>query len=147
MINIEKNVETALYKSAYQGLKIEFEPLRGKPFHITSLDLVEGSFKIIMASTSTNNMQIGNMSANDLCMELMNPTDSWGFGKFDDVYFCGATMRLKLLVYDQTQDIMTETPLRFRELFVTSTSIGHTFLHLPQETHLLLSHVIRSSEK
>lgn len=110
MINIEKNVETALYKSAYQGLKIEFEPLRGKPFHITSLDLVEGSFKIKMTSTSTNNMQIGNMSANDLSMELMNPTDSWGIGKFDDVYFCGATMRLKLLVYDQVKDEMTETP-------------------------------------
>lgn len=110
MINIEKNVETALYKSAYQGLKIEFEPLRGKPFHITSLDLVEGSFKIKMTSTSTNNMQIGNMSANDLSMELMNPTDSWGIGKFDDVYFCGATIRPYLLVYDQTQDKMIETP-------------------------------------
>lgn len=110
MINIEKNVETALYKSAYQGLRIEFEPLRGKKFHITSLDLVEGSFQIKMTSTSTNNMQIGNMSANDLSMELMNPTDSWGIGKFDDVYFCGATMRLKLLVYDQVKDEMTETP-------------------------------------
>ena len=110
MINIEKNVETALYKSAYQGLKIEFEPLRGKKFHITSLDLVEGSFQIKMTSTSTNNMQIGNMSANDLSMELMNPTDSWGIGKFDDVYFCGATIRPYLLVYDQTQDKMIETP-------------------------------------
>lgn len=110
MINIEKNVEAALYKSAYQGLKIYFEPLKGKPFHITSLDIVEGSFQIKKTSTSTNNMQIGNMSADDLSMELMNPTDSWGIGKFDDVYFCGATMRLYLLVYDQTQDIMTETP-------------------------------------
>ncbi len=110
MINIEKNVETALYKSAYQGLRIEFEPLRGKKFHITSLDLVEGSFQIKMTSTSTNNMQIGNMSANDLSMELMNPTDSWGIGKFDDVYFCGATIRPYLLVYDQTQDKMIETP-------------------------------------
>ena len=36
---------------------------------------------------------------------------------------------------------------RFLELSVTSTSIGHTFLHLPHETHLLLSHLIRSSEK
>lgn len=110
MINIGQNVLDALKKSAYQGLKIEFEPLRGKPFHITSLDIVEGSFQIKMTSTSTNNMQIGNMSANDLSMELMNPTDAWGFGKFDDVYFCGATMRITLLVYDQTQDIMTETP-------------------------------------
>lgn len=100
MINIEKRVETALRKSAYQGLKIEFEPLRGKPFHITSLDLVEGSFQINMTSTYSNNIQIGNMTANDLSMELMNPTDSWGIGKFDDVYFCGATIRLKLLVYD-----------------------------------------------
>lgn len=110
MIDIKKNVETALYKSAYQGLKIYFEPLKGKPFHITSLDIVEGSFQIKKTSTSTNNIQIGNMSADDLSMELMNPTDSWGIGKFDDVYFCGATMRLYLLVYDQTQDIMTETP-------------------------------------
>ena len=110
MINIGQNVLEALKRSAYQGLKIEFEPLRGKPFHITSLDIVEGSFQIKMTSTSTNNMQIGNMSANDLSMELMNPTDAWGFGKFDDVYFCGATMRITLLVYDQTQDIMTETP-------------------------------------
>lgn len=35
----------------------------------------------------------------------------------------------------------------FLELSVTSTSIGHTFLHLPQEIHLLLSHFIRTSEK
>lgn len=46
MINIGQNVLDALKKSAYQGLKIEFEPLRGKPFHITSLDIVEGSFQI-----------------------------------------------------------------------------------------------------
>ena len=110
MIDIEKNVEDALYKSAYQGLKIYFEPLKGKPFHITSLDIVEGSFQIKKTATSTNNIQIGNMSADDLSMELMNPTDSWGIGKFDDVYFCGATMRLYLLVYDQAQDKMTETP-------------------------------------
>lgn len=36
---------------------------------------------------------------------------------------------------------------RFRELSVTSTSIGHTFLHLPQEIHLLLSHLICNREK
>lgn len=36
---------------------------------------------------------------------------------------------------------------RLLELSVTSTSIGHTFLHLPQDTHLLLSHSIRSNEK
>ena len=37
--------------------------------------------------------------------------------------------------------------LRFLELSVTSTFIGQTFLHFPQETHLLLSHLIRSNEK
>ena len=36
---------------------------------------------------------------------------------------------------------------RFLELSVTSTSIGHTFLHFPQDIHLLLSHLIRNSEK
>ena len=36
---------------------------------------------------------------------------------------------------------------RFLLLSVTSTFIGHTFLHFPQETHLSLSHLIRSSEK
>jgi hypothetical protein len=36
---------------------------------------------------------------------------------------------------------------RFLELSVMSTSIGQTVLHLPQEIHLLVSHVIRSSEK
>lgn len=53
MIDIEKNVETALYKSAYQGLKIYFEPLKGKPFHITSLDIVEGSFQIKNSNTKS----------------------------------------------------------------------------------------------
>lgn len=37
--------------------------------------------------------------------------------------------------------------LRFLELSVTSTSIGQTCLHFPQETHFVLSHLIRSREK
>lgn len=35
----------------------------------------------------------------------------------------------------------------FLELSVTSTFIGHTLLHFPQEIHFSLSHFIRSSEK
>lgn len=35
----------------------------------------------------------------------------------------------------------------FLELSVTSTSIGHTLLHFPQETHFFLSHLTRISEK
>ena len=35
----------------------------------------------------------------------------------------------------------------FLELSVTSTFIGHTRLHLPQEIHLLLSHWMRDNEK
>lgn len=43
---------------------------------------------------------------------------------------------------------MHSVPLaRFLELSVTSTSMGHTRLHLPQETHLLLSQRTRSREK
>ena len=37
--------------------------------------------------------------------------------------------------------------LRLRELSVMSTYMGQTFWHLPQETHLLWSHLTRSSEK
>ncbi len=36
---------------------------------------------------------------------------------------------------------------RFLELSVTSTSIGHTFRHFPQEMHLFGSHSMRTSEK
>lgn len=36
---------------------------------------------------------------------------------------------------------------RFLELSVTSTSIGQTRLHLPQETHFSLSHFTRIAEK
>ncbi len=36
---------------------------------------------------------------------------------------------------------------RFLELSVTSTFIGHTRLHLPQDIHFSLSHFIRISEK
>lgn len=43
---------------------------------------------------------------------------------------------------------MHSVPLaRFLELSVTSTSMGHTRLHLPQEMHLLLSQRTRSREK
>ena len=38
------------------------------------------------------------------------------------------------------QSIHSVPFFRLRELSVASTSIGHTFLHLPQDTHLLLSH-------
>ncbi len=37
--------------------------------------------------------------------------------------------------------------LRFLEVSVTSTSIGHAFLHFPQEMHLFVSHFIRIREK
>jgi hypothetical protein len=37
--------------------------------------------------------------------------------------------------------------IRLRELSVTSTSIGHTFLHIPQEMHFSLSHLILIREK
>ena len=36
---------------------------------------------------------------------------------------------------------------RLLELSVTSTSIGQTFLHLPHDTHLLLSHLILNNAK
>ena len=36
---------------------------------------------------------------------------------------------------------------RFLELSVTSTSIGQTFLHIPQDIHLLVSHVTLNNAK
>ena len=35
----------------------------------------------------------------------------------------------------------------FLELSVTSTSMGHTRLHLPQDTHFVVSHLILKREK
>ena len=37
--------------------------------------------------------------------------------------------------------------LRFLELSVISTSIGHTLLHFPHDMHLLVSHFILNKEK
>ena len=65
------------------------------------------------------------------------------------IYACFSCQRAFLgQVFTHSMHKMHSVPfILFLELSVTSTFIGHTRLHLPQEIHLLLSHWMRDNEK
>ena len=89
MISAPKKVEELIRESAYQSVNVYVEPLKGKPFDITSLEFVEGSSTIQRDCIAGNEFEIGDMTASELKMTNYNPNDSWDFGKYDYIAFCG----------------------------------------------------------
>ena len=110
MISVPKKVEELIRESAYQSVSIRVEPLKGEPFYITSQDIEEGSFTIQRDCISGSELEIGNMTASELKMTLRNPYDTWGFGKYDHIAFCGAKLTCTLRIHDASDDSMYEIP-------------------------------------
>lgn len=110
MINIEEKVKKLFQKSAYQAVKIQVVPIKGEPFEITSLDIEEGSFSIQMDSILRDTLEIGSMTASELKMTLLNPYDAYGFGKYDNIFFAGAKLKVTLLIFDDETNKFIEMP-------------------------------------
>lgn len=91
MINISADGLTALRQDATQKVKIEVEPIFGDPFTITDEDIVLNGFEYETHSVDGEELQIGNMTSAVIKVTLDNDD-----GRFDNVYFGGAILRVKI---------------------------------------------------
>ncbi len=93
MINISSKCLQALKNNAVQRVIIEVEPLRGMPFDLTEKDLMANGFVWENHSVCGEQLEIGTMTVALLELTIDNED-----GRFDNIFFAGATLTVKLLI-------------------------------------------------